>query len=159
MKIWKVILAAAVIYAAGIVTGGLAVKFNSSSSAPPPKSSPPSFGRQRGDLAERMQHELGLNGDQRTRIEEILRSSHERTKQLWDSIAPQANEEHRRVREQIRALLTPEQMEKYEQIFKPRSRGHSKSGEPKKREGDEEIPRGSSGGNPASPQTPAKTSE
>ena len=127
MKAWKVILAVAVIFAAGVVTGGLTS--NARFEPPPSPRGPnaPAGARQRGAFADRLQRELNLTTAQRARIEEILKESQDKTKQLWDSIAPQADAEHRRVRERIREQLTPEQLGRYEKVF--RSRGYRKPGD------------------------------
>ncbi len=118
MKEWKVILAALVIFAAGVVTGGLTVRLKQPE--PPPAMAPSSFGslRQRGELLDRMQRQLYLSADQRTHIEQILRDNHDHMKQLWDSIAPQAQAEHKRVHDLIMAQLTPEQQKHYQEILK-----------------------------------------
>jgi hypothetical protein len=121
VKVWKVILAALVIFAAGVVTGGLTVRLKVRD-VPPPATGP-GLGplRQRGELLDRMQRQLYLSPVQREHIEKILRDSHERMKQLWDSIAPQAQEEHRRVDELIRAELQPEQQKRFEEMARTRS--------------------------------------
>lgn len=126
MKEWKVILAALVIFAAGVVTGGLTVQLKLRNL--PQTSAPANLGplRPKGDLLDRMQRQLYLTPVQRQKIEVILRDSHERMKQLWESIAPQAQEEHRRVHELIRAQLTPEQQKKYEEMLKARTSSRSK---------------------------------
>jgi hypothetical protein len=79
--------------------------------------------RQRGVLLDRMQRQLYLSATQRERIDQILRESHEHMRALWDSIAPKAQLEQRRVRELIRAELNPEQQKQFEEVFKPRQ-GH-----------------------------------
>jgi hypothetical protein len=117
---WKVILAALVIFAAGVVTGGLTIRLKLKDNPQPPP--PANFGplRQRGDLLDRMQRQLYLSSVQREHIEKILRESHDRMRQLWDSIAPQAQQEHRRVQELIRSELGPEQQKKFEEMLKSR---------------------------------------
>ncbi len=121
MKVWKVILAALVIFAAGVVTGGLTVRLKFQGVPAPATTVTLGPIRQRGDLLDRLQRQLYLSPPQRERIEVILRENHDRMKQLWDSIAPQAQEEHRRVHDRIRAELNPEQQKKYEEIFKARN--------------------------------------
>jgi hypothetical protein len=124
VKIWKVILAALVIFSAGAVTGRLSLKLESAKPRATQKTSPP---REHGDLVERMQRDLELTPDQRKRIEHILAESQDRVKKLCDSINPQVHDEYRKVRENIRAELTPPQQEKYD-IFKHRtSKGRSSS--------------------------------
>lgn len=128
VRIWKVVLVAAIIFVAGAVTGALTTRLKSSGSHPPQRGNFGSHRSQRGELMERMQRELQLSQEQRQNIEQILRESREKVKQLCDSIAPHVSEEHSKVRERIRAELTPEQREKYEQLFK---RTGFKPGDPK----------------------------
>lgn len=131
VKIWKVILAAVVIFAAGAVTGGLAVRFKSRPSQPPQRSS---YGghRSRGDLADRMQRDLKLTQEQRQSVEQILRESNEQMKQIWESIAPRVQEEQGKVCERIRSQLNPAQCAKFEDVFK---RPGFRSGDSKFRDG------------------------
>jgi hypothetical protein len=70
-----------------------------------------------------MQRELYLSAEQREKVEKTLRESHERTRKLWESIAPQAQAEQKRVREEIRGILTPDQQAKFDGSFKMRSVG------------------------------------
>ena len=120
MKVWRVILAALVIFAAGVVTGGLTVRLKVRDVPQPAASLGLGPLRQRGELLDRMQHQLYLTPVQREHIEKILRDSHDHMKQLWDSIAPQAQEEHRKVHELIRAELQPEQQKQFEEMLKTR---------------------------------------
>jgi Spy/CpxP family protein refolding chaperone len=121
---WKPIFAALVIFAAGVVTGGLTTRLGlppKSTAAPGPP--PGGFRGVRNELVDRMQRELYLTVEQRERIERTLRESHERTRNLWETIAPQAQAEQRRVREEIRAELNPEQQAKFDASFKLRGPG------------------------------------
>lgn len=72
-----------------------------------------------------MQRRLYLTPDQRQKIEAILRDSNARMKQLWDSIAPQAREEQRRVNDLIRAELREDQRQKFEEMLKSRKGSRS----------------------------------
>jgi hypothetical protein len=165
VKIWRVILAALVIFAAGVVTGGLTIRLKLQQPAPP--ATPTSFGplRQRGELLDRMQRQLYLTADQREHIEKILRDSHEHMRQLWDSIAPQAQEERRRVHDQIRAELTPDQQKQFD-AMPPMSRGSGRFTNDHRRSEDwrdrSHKPGTNPGQAPAAPPEPvgkAKTSE
>jgi hypothetical protein len=115
------------------VTGVLAARIKAPQ-ATPVAAGPTGPGpfRARGDLLDRLQRQLYLSPIQREHIEKILRENHDRMKQLWDSIAPQAQEEHRRVRELIRKELTPEQVTRFDEIMKPR--GTSRPGDSRRRE-------------------------
>lgn len=119
MKVWKVILAALVIYCAGVVTGGLTLRLDFFNSSSPEKTSRGSSrSRQRPDFIDRMQKELGLSPEQRQRISQILQESRDRMRTLWDSVSPKADEEFRNVRTLILAELTAEQAKIYEEQFK-----------------------------------------
>src|SRR5207247_7485299 len=60
--------------------------------------------------------------EQRQQIDQIVRDSQQRTKNLWDSIAGKLQEEPRKVRELINEQLTPEQRKKFEALNKPHPR-------------------------------------
>jgi Spy/CpxP family protein refolding chaperone len=128
VKVWRVILAALVIFSAGVVTGALTVKLNSQPVIPSKTATNSTSQRQRGDLAARMERELGLTADQKTEIDQILRESRERSKKIWESAA----EENRKLRESIRGVLTADQRKQFEETFK--SRGPHKSSDPKSKE-------------------------
>jgi hypothetical protein len=129
---WRAILAALVIFAAGVVTGGLTVRLNKLHEVPAPASPAPGAGgfgfRQRGELLDRMQRQLYLSAEQRAHIEQILRDNHDHMRQLWESIAPQAEQERRRVHDLIMAELKPEQQKRFEEVFRGRGPFHPGEG-------------------------------
>ena len=107
MNAWKPIIAALVIFAAGVITGGLTTRLAAPQRSRPPQNLPAPLGGRAGrpELLDRMQRELSLTAIQRERIDVVIRDSQERTRQLWESIAPQAHAEHKRIRERIREEL------------------------------------------------------
>lgn len=122
VKVWRVILAALVIFGAGMATGVMTARLTSDRSASA-QSAPPSFPMgmpQKTEMLNRMTRRLELSPEQHDRIEKILKDSHERMKALWEPVAPKAKEETRQVREQILAQLTEPQKAKFEEVFKPR---------------------------------------
>jgi Spy/CpxP family protein refolding chaperone len=126
---WKVILATLVIFCSGLVVGALLVKksartgLNSRPLHNVSTNTPISlWHQQQREFLRRMDHELGLNPEQRVKIEKILKDSQERTKQIREKIAPEMREELKNVREQIRTELTPEQQEKFEEVVKIKPR-------------------------------------
>ena len=119
MKIWKVILATIVIFAAGAFVGGTMVKVRTARSATvtPTKSAPPSALLQERFQA-RLKKELQLNADQTNRIDKIFAESNARIKILWELVGPEMQKERQEVRESIRGILTPEQRETFEKLLK-----------------------------------------
>jgi hypothetical protein len=126
---WKPILAALLIFAAGVVTGGLTVRLKGRPWVRP--GGLPTQGVERNrpaprseaelrELAQRLQKHLKLSPEQRERVETIVNESRERMKAIAEEMAPRTREEFRRMRERIRAELTPGQRQEFEEIFKQR---------------------------------------
>jgi len=113
---WKPILAALVIFAAGVVTGGLTVNLRQQPAAKKPVAMPRES--QLRELSRRMQAELDLTPEQRERIETIIHDSQERVKSLRDGVGQKTGEEFREMRQKIRDELTPEQRRKFAEIMK-----------------------------------------
>lgn len=127
-------LAALVIFAAGVVTGGLTV--NLRTRAPMPglrlleqRGSPAQTWDNRiRELSRKMERQLDLSAEQRDRIEVIIRDSHRRIQSVFEEAAPRARDEFRETRLRIREVLSPEQRRKFEELFKLRD-GGAKRGE------------------------------
>jgi hypothetical protein len=146
---WKVILATLVIFAAGVVTGGLLVshaerariKMHRSSTRAPvlrppeprpgPAVRPEEAGRPPGatgylprglrtDFLERLDREVHLTPEQRERIEKILAEGQERNRQIWERIQPELRREMQQTHDRIRAELNPEQRQRFEELMKQR---------------------------------------
>ena len=119
---WKPILAALVIFAAGVVTGGLTVNLRKPPAHPKgtvaaKKSSVMPREGQLRELLRRMQAELDLTPEQSGRTEAIIHDSQERMKILRDGINQKTNEEFREMLQKIRGELTPEQRRKFTEIM------------------------------------------
>jgi len=122
---WKPILAALVIFAAGVVTGGLTFQLRHPEPGRPAEAG---GGRRRPmgmaqrpearlkELMRRMETDLDLKPAQRERIGKMLEESQTRLKGIWEQIPS----EFQALRKNIRAELDPEQRAKFEEIFKPR---------------------------------------
>ena len=128
MSTWKPTLAALVIFAAGVVTGGLTVKLRR---PPIPSQSGPRISDARPwpaqrwegqvrDLSKRMEKHLDLTARQRDRIEAIVGDTQKRMKSILDEVAPRTRDEFRQMRQRIREELTQEQRKKFEELFKER---------------------------------------
>jgi Spy/CpxP family protein refolding chaperone len=116
VKIWKVILATIVIFAAGALVGGMLVKtFTPVAPAPKPPV-PPILSQQR--FQEKLKRELQLTADQTNQVDKVFAESNARIKILWDLVGPEMQKERQEVRESIRAVLTPEQRDRFEKLLK-----------------------------------------
>lgn len=125
VKTWKIVLATLVIFAAGVITGGMVVR----------RAMAPTVARyhkvwensrtqwliQRPEFFQRMKVELNLTPEQIDKVEIQIRQSHLRTEPLWELINPLLQEEFNRVKQDIRKELTPEQQVKFEELMKPRA--------------------------------------
>ncbi len=127
MLAWKAILAALVIFVAGVASGVMGVVLYRTQTQPqPPRmpGGPPSpWLSQRMDFMRRMGDRLELTEEQRKRIDEILRASQQRSRDLWEPLAPKFKEEMEQTKKLIDAELTPEQRQKAEIIQKERFSG------------------------------------
>ena len=100
MKILPVIFATVVIFGAGVITGGLLVRetsrpkrYSFDDMVPPANLSPVPWQIQRNEFLQRMERQMNLTGDQKLKIEKIIRDSQDRTKPLWEFNAPDLREE------------------------------------------------------------------
>ena len=126
MNAWKPILAALVIFAAGVLTGGLTIQFRQPRPAPNPGGTAPTRKvpampreAQLRELSRRMQAELDLAPEQRGRIEAIVRESQERMKSVRDEVGKKIGEEFREMLHKIRSELSPDQRRQFAEIMKP----------------------------------------
>jgi Spy/CpxP family protein refolding chaperone len=133
---WKAILAAIVIFGAGVVTGGVLIwRLQSSPPTRPrpgfepgPSAQAPSPGGMRWEFLRRAQRELDLTPAQREQIDKILKDSQERTRKLMEPIASEFHAESKRAKEEFRAVLTPPQQARFDELVKyqhrPRDERH-----------------------------------
>jgi Spy/CpxP family protein refolding chaperone len=137
---WKVILATMVIFGCGVVTGGLLMKTElppaavAQDAAPHPVNSTnqsPALGQfQKPEFLRRMQKQLDLTPSQSEEIAKAMKASQERTRPLWEQITPQLRQEMKKLREEIRQVLTPDQQKKYDELLKARPRANAAAGRP-----------------------------
>ena len=129
MNTWKVILATLVIFASGVVTGGLLAIYSGRSfvsrpqhpSAPRPQQ-PVSPGGMRLEFLRRMQRDLDLTPEQRERIDKILKESQEHTRKIMEPVSPALREEFQRTKEEFRQVLTTDQRARFDELFKHQQR-------------------------------------
>jgi len=119
---WKVILATLVIFATGLVVGGLVINRMkdqnvelANPSPRPQRLADANPGQMRlQSLLHRMDRELALTPDQNSQIHSIISESQQRTGDLWKPVAQLVNKETQDACEKIRAVLTPAQQAKFD---------------------------------------------
>jgi len=112
----------AIVFVLGVALGGVFGYFYGHRSvviaAPPPLSEP----ERRARRLDQMTHEVGLNDAQRQQIDALLLQIHNEFKSIHDRNAAQLESEmdqaRRKSREQVRAVLTPDQIPKFEAFLK-----------------------------------------
>jgi Spy/CpxP family protein refolding chaperone len=72
----------------------------------------------RAQKVQRLTQELNLSPEQQKQLDAIMASVQAQYKAIHQSTDPQINEARQRGREQIRAILTPEQKPKFEEFLK-----------------------------------------
>lgn len=111
-----------VIFTAGLLTGGMLAwrlqqsAVNQRPVHRPPQPASPAFWR--FEFLRRAQRELDLSVEQRQSVDKILKESQERTRAIMEPVEPQIRAEMQRTKEQFRALLTPEQQKRFEELIK-----------------------------------------
>jgi Spy/CpxP family protein refolding chaperone len=112
----------AVVFVLGAALGGLFGYFYGHRSTVAAANSPLSEAQRRAQRVEQLTHELGLTKDQKQQLDSALSQLHAEYKSIHDQSNQQLNSEmdqaRQKGRDQIRALLTPEQKPKFEEFLK-----------------------------------------
>jgi len=141
---WRVILATMVIFGTGVVTGGLMVRHVDHGRDRRPQHStgaarsgqPTAAGVMRIEFLRRMERDLDLTPEQRAPIDKVLQEGQERMKKLMDTVEPRRREEFKKTMEEFRAVLTPEQQRRFDELVKQqqqRTREQRKAAPPRER--------------------------
>jgi hypothetical protein len=126
---WKPILAAVVIFAAGVVTGGFVVDFGAPKSlrAFPRERGPRNAERGPGSqmegqlnwLMKRIQRDLKLTDKQAATVESAFKASREEMKLTFEELRPRMRASTEKLKESLRDDLTEEQIAKFEKYLRP----------------------------------------
>ncbi len=131
MTPWKAILAALAIFIAGlfcgVTTDQLAARRVRKSAAPELVGP---LG-QRVAMMRRLAKRLELTPEQQRRIDTLIRESQQRLRELWDPIAPKAQEEMRHLHKNIELELTPEQRARFKALLNQPPHSNRMTGSPK----------------------------
>jgi uncharacterized membrane protein len=124
MNSWKIILAALVIFGAGVVTGGLLVNHVSHThpgNHRPPRESEDFIPRPdllKTNFVERLDKAVHLTPEQREAIEKIIAEGQQRNREIWKEVAPQFHPIFQEVRRRIREALSADQQKQFEELLK-----------------------------------------
>jgi len=77
---------------------------------------------------ERFADEIGLSGEQRAEIDEVLERYRDSMRQIWHETRPRYGSLVDSVRTQIEALLTPEQVTRYRELLRHQRSGRRGNG-------------------------------
>ena len=138
MSPWKVILATMIIFGSGVLTGALLIRTlapeSASNVASAPLTNAPAvvltrtnagwapWQAQRIRVIRQMIGQLDLSEEQKEHVSQIIKESQERNQKLWERITPQMREELRRVVEDIRQQLTPQQRRQFAEMLRAKRR-------------------------------------
>ena len=136
MNLWKVILVTLVIFSTGVITGTLVSRKTPKPGWEPASTNRPSSGvrpdrRLRMEFITRAREELQLTPQQFAEIEEIVTEGQTRMSELWEEFSPQMRGEFDATQDRIREVLTPGQLEQFEELI--RKRRSSRHGDRDKR--------------------------
>lgn len=115
-KITLIVLAAVVIFAAGVVTGGALVL--QARPRLPAGGGTPFLARV--EAVSRTAGQLDLTPDQRRRVDDIVRDAREQLADYFMILEPDIQQVFRQMRQQIQAELTPAQRARFEELFRKR---------------------------------------
>lgn len=121
---WKVIFATLLIFGSGVFAGSLLIK-SPRLAKPNEKSEPkrpmPWEGPARAESLKRLEKDLKLTPEQSEKIGAILAEGHKRSRSVAEPLLAKMREDGQKVREQIRAELTPHQVKRFDVL--PPARG------------------------------------
>lgn len=104
LKVWLVLV---VVFLLGSLTGGAVTGFYRSMSRP-------NRGGEPRDRMEKIRRDLSLTDDQMKSVSAILDDTKNEYKSLRQELKPRFDEPRQKARVKIRALLTPEQQQKFD---------------------------------------------
>jgi Spy/CpxP family protein refolding chaperone len=112
----------AVVFVLGAALGGVFGYFYGHRSTVAAANPPLSEAQRRAQRVEQLTQELGLTNDQKQQLDSTLLQLHAEYKSIRDQSNQQLNsrmdQAHQKGRDQIRAILTPEQKPKFEEFLK-----------------------------------------
>lgn len=117
----KAALWVGIVFLLGAALGGMlgyVFAHRSYASAPAPVPPVLSDAEHRAQKVQKLTQELNLNADQQKQIDAIIGDAQDQYKAIHKSIEPQLDDARQKGRDRIRAVLTPDQLPKFEVFLK-----------------------------------------
>ena len=113
MKRWQALVALACLFVLGVVAGSLGAHLFYARSLDRPPGPPPFFG---APLGPRLERHLELTPEQAVELRRILDETRREAEAMRRELAPRMRQVMQRSEERIRAILTPEQEQRFEEL-------------------------------------------
>jgi ATP-dependent Zn protease len=127
MKQWKTIISIILIFALGALSGAIAThKIYRQKMENIIRDEPRAM---REMMVQRLNSKLNLDAVQLEQVRAIVTETHAEMKSVRKKIRPEIEEVLSRSQAKIRAILRPEQLEKYDQILSERRKRHENDGD------------------------------
>jgi hypothetical protein len=118
MKKWKAIVSIVIVFLLGALAGALMTNMVHRHRGESFMRGEP--GHMREFVVRRLNRELGLDAEQQGQLRTIVQETHAEMKNLRRQLRPQTEEILARSQEKVRAILRPDQRERYEKIVAER---------------------------------------
>jgi|HubBroStandDraft_6_1064221.scaffolds.fasta_scaffold16107_5 Spy/CpxP family protein refolding chaperone len=113
---WQVGTGVLLIFALGFVAGALALNLY--------RTYHPTAARGRQHHLEQTLDSLNLSEDQKTQVKQIFSDTRKQLMQIHDQSRPQVSEIRKQARERLKAVMTPDQFNQFQQTMKEGWEGH-----------------------------------
>ncbi len=118
MKAWKAVAGVVLVFFLGVLAGGIGVyRFHRHRMDRFFRGEP---GAVSGFLVHRLARQLDLDASQRTRVEAVVRQTHEEMREVRQQFRPRLDELVEKGRREIRAELRPDQQARFDRIVAER---------------------------------------
>lgn len=113
---WKAAVLVLSVFLLGLLVGGLGVHVMGRSAAAPPASPPPP--KTSEEVVKQLDAQCSLTADQEKQIRAIMDDVMSQYRQRYELIRPQIEQVRQEGRQRMRAVLTPEQLPKFEEFLR-----------------------------------------
>jgi Spy/CpxP family protein refolding chaperone len=113
---WKASVLVIAVFLLGLVVGGLGVHVMGRSAAAPPAPPPPA--RTTEEVVKQLDAQCSLTADQKKQIGAIMDDVMAHYREVYETIRPQVEQARQDGRQRMRAVLTPEQLPKFEEFLR-----------------------------------------